>query len=91
MDITDRLRDRFTRRVAEAPGNRAERRSRGHRGRAVAPQPAATFVPRYVRRHYAQVMAVPFRWRTRPGEQGRRERRVRARVERITARYQLVP
>lgn len=86
MNIWDRLRGR--REAEPVNSNRRGRRAQGHRGRYYVRRPAETFVPRYIRRHYTEVMAVD--WHSRIWRQGRRERRVRARIMRLDAKYGLV-
>lgn len=98
MNIIERFRARQEERKLRAKGlipasemSRKERRQRGHRGRLYAGMVsrAPTFVPRYIRRHHTEVMAQPFTWRVAPWAQGRRERKVRARINRLVAKYDL--
>lgn len=90
MNIIDRLNERFRRRAeddeVQAAVNRQTRRRRGFRGPALTGLTAHTFVPRYIRRHSAAVMAIPFTWRTKPS---RRERKIVARCNRLIVSHGL--
>lgn len=90
MNVWDRIRGRREAERAMGPGdfNRAGRRRMGFRGRLYGIQ-RETFLPRYVRRHANEVVALPFTWRTRNDMWGRRERKVRNKIDRLNRKYGL--
>jgi hypothetical protein len=90
VNIWDRILHKRKAEQALGPGdfNRAGRRARGWRGRLHAVS-RETFLPRYVRRHANEVIALPFTWRTRNDMWGRRERKVRNKIDRLNRKYGL--